>query len=151
YARPLLARDEDADDEFAAALAAPWASRRFDRERLNLAYGIWLRRRRRVLESREPLRLALTGFEALGMPVWADRAREELRAAGESTVARQDEAWRELSPQDLQIAHMAAAGLSNRDIGQRLYLSHRTVASRLYRMFPKLGITSRSQLNSVLP
>jgi DNA-binding CsgD family transcriptional regulator len=151
YARPLLAHDEDADDEFRAALAAPWSSRRFERERLNLAYGVWLRRRRRVLESREPLRVALTGFEALGLPIWAERARGELRAAGESTVTRSHEAWRDLSPQELEIARLAAAGMSNREIGRRLYLSHRTVASHLYRIFPKLGITSRTQLNAALP
>jgi DNA-binding NarL/FixJ family response regulator len=59
-------------------------------------------------------------------------------------------AWRVLSPQELQIARLAADGLSNREIGSRLYLSHRTVGSHLYRIFPKLGVTSRGQLHQVL-
>ena len=70
---------------------------------------------------------------------WAKRARQELRAAGESSARRAPEAWDQLSPQEIQIAQMVALGLSNKEIGQRLYLSHRTVASHLYRMFPKLG------------
>ena len=63
---------------------------------------------------------------------------------------RVPEAWAQLSPQELQIAQLAADGLTNREIGERLYLSHRTVGSHLYRLFPKLGITSRSQLAAVL-
>ena len=151
YARPLLAVEEDAEDAFGVALASPWAIRPFMRARLQLAYGMWLRRRQRVVESREPLRLARSGFEALDAPTWAARAREELRAAGEKSGSRPRAAWFDLSPQELQIAQLAAAGLSNRDIGQRLYLSHRTVASHLYRTYPKLGVSSRSQLNAALP
>jgi DNA-binding CsgD family transcriptional regulator len=151
YAVPLLAADDVAESEFRAALAAPWSARPFERARLQLAYGMWLRRQRRVVESRDPLRLARSGFDALAMPAWGERARQELRAAGETSSGRQRHAWDELSPQEMQIAQLAAAGLSNREIGQRLYLSHRTVASHLYRTFPKLGITSRSQLNSALP
>jgi DNA-binding CsgD family transcriptional regulator/tetratricopeptide (TPR) repeat protein len=151
YARPLLAADEDAEEAFRAALAAPWSARPFMRARLQLAYGMWLRRGHRVVESREPLRLACSGFDALDAPTWGERARQELRAAGEISGSRPREAWYELSPQELQIAQLAAAGLSNRDIGQRLYLSHRTVASHLYRAYPKLGISSRSQLSAVLP
>ncbi|HEY6886463.1 MAG TPA: AAA family ATPase [Solirubrobacter sp.] len=151
YARALLADDARADAEFTAALAAPWSARPFTRARLQLAYGMWLRRRRRVVESREPLRIARSGFDALDAPAWGERARQELRAAGEASDARRRQAWDDLSPQELQIVQLAASGLSNREIGQRLYLSHRTVASHLYRAFPKLGITSRSQLNGVLP
>ena len=151
YARAVLADDAAAEAQFTAALAAPWSARPFTRARLQLAYGMWLRRQRRVVESREPLRLARSGFDALDAPAWGGRARRELRAAGEASSARQRQAWDDLSPQELQIAQLAAAGMSNREIGQRLYLSHRTVASHLYRAFPKLGITSRSQLNGVLP
>jgi DNA-binding CsgD family transcriptional regulator len=151
YARPLLAPDRDADAMFRAALAAPWSSRPFEHARLHLAYGRWLRRQRRVVESREPLRVARDDFDALGALPWGERAREELRAAGEISNARQPRAWDHLSPQELQIGHLAASGLSNREIGQRLYLSPRTVASHLYRAFPKLGITSRSQLSATLP
>jgi DNA-binding NarL/FixJ family response regulator len=81
---------------------------------------------------------------------WAERARQELRASGETTRSRTPENRDQLSPQELQIALMAAEGLSNREIGQRLFLSHRTVGSHLYRVFPKLGITNRAELSRVL-
>jgi DNA-binding CsgD family transcriptional regulator len=120
------------------------------RARLLLAYGAWLRRQRRVAESRAPLRAAREAFDALGAVPWGERARQELRAAGEASHHRTPRAWDRLSPQELQIARLAADGLSNREIGQQLYLSHRTVSSHLYRVFPKLGISSRSQLRTVL-
>ena len=81
---------------------------------------------------------------------WAERARQELRASGETLRARTPEARDQLTPQELQIAQMAAEGLTNKEIGQRLYLSHRTVSSHLHRIFPKLGITSRAQLDAAL-
>jgi DNA-binding NarL/FixJ family response regulator len=97
-----------------------------------------------------PLREAAQVFEALGLSRFADRAFRELRAAGERARRRVPEAWTELSPQELQIAQLAAGGLSNREIGERLYLSHRTVGTHLYRLFPKLGITARAQLRDAL-
>ena len=100
--------------------------------------------------ARTPLREAARVFDALGLLCFADRARRELRASGERARRRVPEAWTELSPQELQIAQLAAEGLSNRDIGERLYLSHRTVSTHLYRLFPKLGITSRTQLRDAL-
>jgi DNA-binding NarL/FixJ family response regulator len=80
----------------------------------------------------------------------AERARQELRATGETVRKRTPDAWAQLTPQELQIAQMAATGLTNRQIGQRLYLSHRTVAYHLYRIFPKLAISARSQLRDVI-
>jgi ATP/maltotriose-dependent transcriptional regulator MalT len=151
YARAVLAEDADAEPRFTAALEAVGLPRAFDRARLELAFGMWLRRHGRVVESREQLRPALDGFDRLDARPWADRARRELRAAGERRGARRREAWDDLSPQEQQIARMAAGGLSNREIGQRLYLSHRTVANHLYRTFPKLGVTSRAQLGRTLP
>jgi DNA-binding NarL/FixJ family response regulator len=74
----------------------------------------------------------------------ADRAHRELRASGETVRKRQAEAWDELTPQELQIAQLAADGLTNREIGERLYISHRTVGTHLYQLFPKLGVTSRT-------
>jgi DNA-binding NarL/FixJ family response regulator len=103
-----------------------------------------------MANSRAPLRVALETFEALGVAPWPLRARQELRASGEVRRARTVDARDQLSPQELQIAQLAADGLSNREIGQRLYLSHRTVGAHLYRLFPKLGITSRSQLHAAL-
>ena len=118
--------------------------------RLQLAYGSWLRRQRRISESRRPLRAARDSFDDLGVLPWGERAREELRASGETSRKRAPNARDQLTPGELQIAQMAAGGLTNREIGQRLYLSHRTVSSHLYRIFPKLGITSRSQLHLAL-
>jgi DNA-binding CsgD family transcriptional regulator len=145
-ARALLADDSQAPDVFAEALAAIEASWPYHRGRLMLAHGSWLRRHRHVAESRRPLRAARDLFDTLGFEPAAERARRELRASGETSRRRVPEAWDQLSPQELQIARMAADGLTNREIGQQLYLSHRTVASHLYRVFPKLGVTSRAQL-----
>jgi DNA-binding CsgD family transcriptional regulator len=150
YARPLLADDDVAEGLFNAALSAEMSHWPLHRARVLLAYGSWLRRRLRVAESRAPLRAARQEFDALGAIPWGERARQELRAAGERSRQRTPEAWNELSPQELQIAQMAAGGLTNREIGQNLYLSHRTVGSHLYRIFPKLGVTSRSQLTAAL-
>jgi DNA-binding CsgD family transcriptional regulator len=150
YARAILAEDTDAEHALAQALDLPSLSRPFDRARLQLAHGMWLRRQRRVIESRNPLRAARSGFETLNVPTWSDRAQRELRAAGAADEPRRRQAWDDLSPQELQIARLAAQGLSNRQIGQRLYLSHRTVATHLYHAFPKLGIASRTQLATVL-
>jgi DNA-binding CsgD family transcriptional regulator len=150
YAGPLLAAEEDAEQLFCSALEADLVRWPCYRARLLLEYGSWLRRRRRVAEARPPLRTAREICEAHGLQPWAERARQELRATGEPSQLPQAEHWASLSPQELQIAQLAAEGLSNRDIGQRLYLSHRTVGSHLYRIFPKLGISSRTQLRSVL-
>ena len=119
----------------------PWV-----RARLELAYGRWLRRQRRVAESRQPLRSAQITFDLIGASSWSEQARSELRAAGERTRAPGLSAQNVLSAQELQIARLAAEGLSNREIGERLYLSPRTIGSHLYRIFPKLEIISRAQL-----
>jgi DNA-binding CsgD family transcriptional regulator len=120
------------------------------RARLLLAYGQWLRRQRRVAESRTPLRNARDAFDAMDCAAWGDQARRELRASGESSRRRDLAPRDQLTAQELQIAQLAAQGLSNRDIAQRLYLSHRTIGTHLYRVFPKLGITSRGELSSAL-
>jgi len=150
YARPFLAEDEHAEALYLASLTEQLAHWPFLRARLQLGYGGWLRRHRRMADSRAPLRAAAEILDALGALPWAERARSELRASGERSRPRSPDARDQLSPQDLQIAQMAADGLSNREIGQRLYLSHRTVESHLYHLFPKLGITSRAELHTVL-
>ncbi|WP_433687030.1 AAA family ATPase [Micromonospora carbonacea] len=150
YAVAVLAPEPEAGARFAEAFALDLGAWPVHRARLNLAYGAWLRRRRHILESRVPLRIARDGFEALGAVVWGRLAREELRAAGEESTGRAAPSGEQLTAQELQTAMLAAAGLSNREIGQRLFVSHRTVSSHLYRIFPKLGITARSQLRDTL-
>jgi ATP/maltotriose-dependent transcriptional regulator MalT len=148
YARAVLADDNEAELLYLDALGHDLARWPLARARLELAYGGWLRRQRRNAESRAPLRSAHTVFDIIGARSWAEQARTELRAAGGRAATRGPTADEVLSPQEMQIARLAAGGLSNREIGQRLYLSHRTVGSHLYRIFPKLGITSRTQLAS---
>jgi DNA-binding NarL/FixJ family response regulator len=80
----------------------------------------------------------------------AETARQELRAAGEMSPQRTPQAWDQLTAQELQIARLAAEGLSNREIAQQLYLSHRTIATHLYRIFPKLGVAARGELGAAL-
>jgi DNA-binding CsgD family transcriptional regulator len=151
HARAVLAEgDEDAAARFDEALGADLGLWPFPHARILLAHGQWLRRRRRIAESRSPLRAARDAFDALGCKAWSDQARRELRASGESSRRSDPAARDQLTAQELQIAQLAAQGLSNREIGQRLYLSHRTIGTHLYRTFPKLGITSRSQLRSAL-
>ena len=149
YARPLVA-DDHAEAWYQAALERDLAGWPCYRNRMLLWYGRWLRRQRRAAESRAPLRAARDGFDALGFAKLAEIARQELRASGETSRRRVPEAWDQLTPQELQIARMASEGLSNREIGQQLFISHRTVGYHLHRIFPKLGITSRSQLHAAL-
>jgi DNA-binding NarL/FixJ family response regulator len=149
-ARPLLASDDDAEALFRTALDYELTGYPFLQARTQFAYGAWLRRRRRNADSRGPLRGARELFDALGAAAWSGRARQELRATGEKIGPRTPDARDRLTAQELQIAQLAAQGLSNREIGERLFLSHRTIGSHLYRIFPKLGITTRAQLRDAL-
>ncbi|GIJ67910.1 ATP-binding protein [Virgisporangium ochraceum] len=146
YAGAVLAGRAEA---FGTALAADLSSWPFERARLQQAYGAWLRRQRRAAESRPLLRSAAETFDALGAVPWADRARAELRASGESLRRPVDPADT-LTLQEQQIARLAAQGLSNREIAERLFLSPRTITTHLYRIFPKLGIKSRGELSQAL-
>jgi DNA-binding CsgD family transcriptional regulator len=150
YTRPLVAESDHAEQLYQAALTDELAEWPEFRSRMLLRYGNWLRRQRRAAESRAPLRDARDSFDALGFDSLAQQARVELRAAGESSSRREPRPWNQLTPQEMQIALMAADGMSNREIGQQLYISHRTVSAHLYRIFPKLDITSRSQLHAAL-
>jgi ATP/maltotriose-dependent transcriptional regulator MalT len=150
HARALVAEPAEAGVRFEEALASDLTRWPFQRARIQLAYGQWLRRQRHVAESRAVLRAARDTFDALGCEPWGEQARRELRASGERSRRRVPEARDQLTPQELQIAQLAAQGLSNREIGQRLYLSHRTISTHLYRVFPKLGITSRGELSTAL-
>lgn len=148
YVQAILAPSDQAEALFKAALdATNWP---LERGRLHLAFGEWLRRQRRAADSRPHLRAARETFDALGVIAWADRARTELRASGETSPRRTADARDQLTPHELSIAELAAEGLTNKEIGQRLYLSHRTVSTHLHRIFPKLGITSRADLPHAL-
>ena len=154
YARAVLAGGSDGEDEaeaaFSTALGADLERWPLPKARLLLAYGIWLRRRRRVAESRDPLRRARDLFDAIGVPWMADQARRELGATGEASSAPRLRSFDDLTPQEMQIARLAANGLSNREIGERLFVSHRTVGYHLYHVYPKLGISGRAQLHAAL-
>jgi DNA-binding CsgD family transcriptional regulator len=150
--RALLDDTVDSDSSYresVAEFAAP--SMRSYLARVHLLFGEWLRREGRRQESREQLRTAYDLLTDIGCDAFAARAGRELGLSGDKTRRRPASIDDELTPQELQIAHMAGSGLSNRQIAERLYLSHRTVASHLYRVYPKLGITSRNQLHLVLP
>ncbi|MFI9648385.1 AAA family ATPase [Streptomyces sp. NPDC052040] len=150
YVRAVLADDDSAEQLFADALADDPDDWPLFHGRLLLAQGTWLRRQRRAARARESLRAARDAFDRLGAPYWSERARLELRAAGEYSGLRVPHARETLSPHELRIATMAAEGLTNRQIAACLYVSHRTVGAHLYRIFPKLGITSRAQLGTAL-
>lgn len=136
---------------FEAALANPearwWP---FDLARVHLLYGEWLRRAQQITRSRHHLRTALAAFEHLGAVAWADRAAAELAATGPTRRQAETGHPEPLTAQELQVAELAAAGLSNKQIAARLHMSHRTVGAHLYRIFPKLGIGSRAALRDAL-
>ncbi|WP_234814293.1 AAA family ATPase [Mycolicibacterium conceptionense] len=153
-AHALIARsDNHAEEHFLTALAAgDGLDAELEIARTHLLYGEWLRRHRRITEARTHLAQALATFDSAGAAMFTDRAAAELRAAGVSAAASSSKNGPAamLTSQELQIAQMAASGLSNREIADRIYVSHRTVAAHLYKVFPKLGITSRNQLHSAL-
>lgn len=150
--RALLASDDSAESLYIAALARhPVDSRPFDRARTTLLYGEWLRRARRKGDARVRLIAARELFDGIDARPWADRATGELAAIDGSSRRRTTAAdGSGLTPQELQIAELAAAGLANRDIAAQLFLSPRTVAYHLYKAYPKLGIRTRAELGDVL-
>ncbi|MDT7549400.1 MAG: hypothetical protein QOE84_1794 [Actinomycetota bacterium] len=149
YADAAREHAVDTGESFRLALQTDLSAWPFERARLQLAYGTTLRHNRRRRESRAYLRAAGETFEGLGARCWAQWAWQELRASGETTRRGEDRS-NSLSPQELQIATMAAQGLTNRQIGSQLFLSPRTVSSHLYRIYPKVGVTSRNELHRVL-
>jgi DNA-binding CsgD family transcriptional regulator len=148
--RAIVAGDADAEAHFEAALrlhedGGP-DDRPFDRARTHLLYGQWLRRARRRAVARTQLAAAHEIFDRLGAVPWAHRAATELRATGQVVHRREPVASR-LTPQELQVIRLVAEGGSNSDVAAQLFLSPRTVAYHLYKAFPKLGVTSRADLN----
>ena len=148
----LLSDGEMAEQRYQEAIEHLDRTRmRVDLGRAHLLYGEWLRREHRRVDARTQLRSAYEMFSSMGAEAFADRARRELLATGETVRKRTVDTRNELTAQEAQIARLAREGLSNPEIGARLFISPRTVQYHLRKVFTKLGITSRVQLESVLP
>ena len=150
--RALLSDGPDAEGSYREAIERLRHTQlRPELARAHLLYGEWLRRENRRLDAREQLRSAHEQFTTIGMEAFAERTRTELQATGEHVRARADEARDDLTAQERQIAEMARDGLSNPEIGARMFLSPRTVEWHLRHVFGKLAIKSRRDLESALP
>jgi DNA-binding CsgD family transcriptional regulator len=152
-AHALLCADDTAERWYRESIDRLGRTRiRADLARAHLLYGEWLRRERRRIDARAQLRIAHDMLDAMGMGAFAERARRELEATGETargrTLGPHDE---QLTAQEAQIARMARDGLSNPEIAARMFISARTVQYHLSKVFAKLGILSRTQLGAVLP
>jgi ATP/maltotriose-dependent transcriptional regulator MalT len=149
--RALLRDGEPAERSYQEAVARLSRCRlRPELARAHLLYGEWLRRERRRFDAREQLRRAHDMLTAIGMEAFGERARRELAATGETVRSRSVETRDELTAQEEQIARLAREGLSNPEIGARLYISARTVEWHLRKVFTKLGISSRKDLGAAL-
>src|SRR5207253_11463658 len=147
-----LNEGETAERLFREAIDRPGRTRiRVHLARSHLLYGEWLRRENRRLDAREQLRTAHDLLSTMGMEAFAERAARELLATGETARKRTVETSSQLTPQEAQIARLARDGLSNPEIGTRLFISARTVQYHLRKVFTKLGISSRTQLDRLLP
>jgi DNA-binding CsgD family transcriptional regulator/tetratricopeptide (TPR) repeat protein len=150
--RALLSDGTAADGLYCEAIERLTRTRlRPEVARAHLLYGEWLRRQGRRVEARDQLRTAHDMLVTIGMEAFAERARRELVATGETVRKRSVETRSDLTPQEDQIARLARDGLSNHEIGAQLFLSARTVEWHLRKVFTKLGISSRRQLQSALP
>jgi DNA-binding CsgD family transcriptional regulator len=158
--RALLSEGKDADSYYRESIARLGRTRlRAELARAHLLYGEWLRREHRRIDAREQLRTAHAMLDAMGIEAFAGRARRELlstgeavrKRSGEPAGARPDQTGNALTAQEAQVARLARDGLSNPEIGTRLFISPRTVQYHLRKVFTKLGISSRSQLYRVLP
>jgi DNA-binding CsgD family transcriptional regulator/tetratricopeptide (TPR) repeat protein len=152
-ARGILAEPSRSGAHFGPALADPAGDQwPFELAQLRLDYAEWLRRSRRINDAKPVLTQALGTFRRLGARSWAQRAEAELRACGVAVTGApaEPDALGELTPQQRQIVRLASDGLTNREIGDRLFLSPRTVGSHLYRSYPKLGVAGRNQLRDVI-
>jgi DNA-binding CsgD family transcriptional regulator len=150
--RGLLAEGAAADEHFEEGLRRHAdAALPMEHARTRLLYGEHLRRTRRRGDARPHLRAALSTFEHLGAKPWAERARGELRATGETARKRDPSTIDQLTPQELQIARFVSEGATNREVANKLFLSPRTVEYHLHKVFTKLGIASRGELARLLP
>ena len=149
--RALLSEGADADELYREAIDRLGRTRlRPDLARAHLLYGEWLRRDRRRVDAREQLPTAHDMLDAMGMEAFAERARRELQATGETVRRRTVETVSMLTEQEANIARLAGDGRTNAEIGAQLFLSDRTVEWHLRKVFTKLGIGSRRELNAAL-
>jgi RNA polymerase sigma factor (sigma-70 family) len=145
--RALLSDHDAAEPLYREAIDQLQATRlRVDLARTHLVYGEWLRRERRRLDARDQLRTAHQLFTDFGMEAFAERARVELEATGEHARKRTTDTLDQLTPQEAQIARLAANGHTNREIAARLFISPSTVEYHLRKAFRKLQVKSRTQL-----
>ncbi|WP_037501260.1 ATP-binding protein [Solirubrobacter soli] len=150
--RALLARGDEADALYGEAIEQLGRSKVVvHHARAELVYGEWLRREGRRVDARAQLKSAYAALDGMGAAAFAERARRELAATGETVRKRSDDTRDELTPQEAQIARMARDGLTNPEIGAQLFLSHRTVEWHMRKILGKLGITSRRELADALP
>ncbi|MFE5035073.1 LuxR C-terminal-related transcriptional regulator [Streptomyces sp. NPDC056683] len=151
HATALVGRDCETEQHFQLALVNHGANRwPWECAHVRLNYAIWLRRCRRTLEARQQLTTVLETAERLGAGALAAAAGTELRASGAAPAPADAGLLEQLTAQQRQIVQLAARGLSNREIGERLFLSPRTVGSHLYNVYPKLGVSSRHQLRDLV-
>jgi DNA-binding CsgD family transcriptional regulator len=141
-----LVGEGDVREQFETALALGATLSPFLRARTELLYGEWLRRERQLREARRHLRRAADLFHQVGAPPWEERADAELRATGERARRRDPSTLDQLTPQELLIAGLVAAGMTNRQVAAQLYLSRRTIDYHLRKVFSKLGVASRTEL-----
>jgi DNA-binding CsgD family transcriptional regulator len=150
--RALLSEDEEAEGLYREAIERLGHTRiRVELARTYLLFGEWLRRQGRRVDARAQLRTAYEALTAMGAEAFADRARRELLATGETVRKRTVETYSKLTPQEAHIAQLAAEGFTNPEIAAALYISSRTVECHLSKVFTKLGVSSRRQLRRVAP
>ena len=150
--RALVSDGDAAEQAYRESIACLERTRlRMELARGHLLYGEWLRREARRVDAREQLRTAHELFVAMGAAGFAERARHELLATGETVRRRTDDTRDDLTPQEEHIARLAVAGRTNPEIGAELFISPRTVEWHMKKVFTKLGITSRKGLRDVLP
>ncbi len=149
--RALVSEGRDAEAEYREAIELLGGTRMATHlARARLVYGEWLRRQKRRAEARDQLRSAFDALTSMGAEAFAERARRELLATGETVRKRTDDTRTDLTPQEEEIAQLASEGRTNSEIAARLFIGRRTVEWHLRKVFAKLDISSRLELDQAL-